>query len=286
MNNTLSVPSIYREKLERLRMFDDDFLRIIMQDERCAKVILDAILDDVSIVKMESQKDIHYPSKRSLVYDIFIITEKEYLDLEVEKHRWKASPMRIRYHASLLDVDISRPNMDFKDMYDIKVIFICEFDPLNEGLPIYHIKDTVIETGKPYDDRREIILVNGNAVEDSQLGEIIHDLKQTKAEDMYNPVLKQAMKYYKETEGGIKIMCEIWEEIKNVGFQQGIQEGIQEGIQQGIQEGIQEGQILSNINAIKNIMNSFNLNIIEAMKALNIPEDEYDKYKELVLIQK
>ena len=26
--------------------------------------------------------------------------------------------------------------------------------------------------------------------------------------------------------------------------------------------------------------------IIEAMKALNIPEDEYDKYKELVLIQK
>ena len=182
--------------------------------------------------------------------------------------------------------EIFRPNMDFKDMYDIKVIFICEFDPLNEGLPIYHIKDTVIETGKPYDDRREIILVNGNAVEDSQLGEIIHDLKQTKAEDMYNPVLKQAMKYYKETEGGIKIMCEIWEEIKNVGFQQGIQEGIQEGIQQGIQEGIQEGQILSNINAIKNIMNSFNLNIIEAMKALNIPEDEYDKYKELVLIQK
>ena len=163
--------------------------------------------------------------------------------------------------------EIFRPNMDFKDMYDIKVIFICEFDPLNEGLPIYHIKDTVIETGKPYDDRREIILVNGNAVEDSQLGEIIHDLKQTKAEDMYNPVLKQAMKYYKETEGGIKIMCEIWEEIKNVGFQQGIQ----------------EGQILSNINAIKNIMNSFNLDIIEAMKALNIPEDEYDKYKELVL---
>ncbi|MEE0965727.1 MAG: hypothetical protein U0L85_01605, partial [Bacilli bacterium] len=91
--------------------------------------------------------------------------------------------------------------------------------------------------------------------------------KQTKAEDMYNPVLKQAMKYYKETEGGIKIMCEIWEEIKNVG----------------IQQGIQEGQILSNINAIKNIMNSFNLDIIEAMKALNIPEDEYDKYKELVL---
>ena len=69
-----------------------------------------------------------------------------YLGIEVEKHKWRISPLRLRYHASVSDVNYFNTGMDFKDMHDIKIIFICEFDPLNEGLPIYHI--TVNETGE------------------------------------------------------------------------------------------------------------------------------------------
>lgn len=165
--------------------------------------------------------DIHYPSKRSIVYDIRVITDKEYMDMEVEKRKHRAHPKRVRYHTSLLDANSSKPGMNFSDMYDIKVIFICEFDPSGKGSAIYHIKDTVIETGEVYDVQREIILVNTKAMEDSKLGEIIHDLKQTKSDDMYNPVLKKVMKYYKETDGGVIQMSEIREKIKNDGKAEG-----------------------------------------------------------------
>ena len=69
---------------------------------------------------------------------------------------------------------------------------------------------------------------------------------------MYNSVLKEVMKYYKETNVGILVMCKIQDKIEN--------------------DGIQERQIESNINAIKNIMNN-----------LNILDNEYEKYKEIIL---
>ena len=74
--------------------------------------------------------------------------------------------------------------------------------------------------GKLYNDRREIILIYGNAVDDSQWGEIIHDLIQTKSKDMSNSVLKEVMKYYKETNVGISVMCKIWDKIENDRIQE------------------------------------------------------------------
>ena len=69
---------------------------------------------------------------------------------------------------------------------------------------------------------------------------------------MSNSVLKEVMKYYKETNVGILVMCKIQDKIEN--------------------DGIQERQIESNINAIKNIMNK-----------LNKLDNEYEKYKEIIL---
>ena len=36
-------------------------------------------------------------------------------------------------------------------------------------------------------------------------------------EDMYHPILRERARYFKETEGGKRIMCEIWDEVRNEG---------------------------------------------------------------------
>lgn len=71
---------------------------------------------------------------------------------------------------------------------------------------------------------------------------------------MYNSVLKEVMKYYKETNVGISVMCKIWDKIEN--------------------DRIQERQI---------VMSLQNYSIINTLELLKILEVEYVMYKKLVL---
>ena len=56
------------------------------------------------------------------------------------------------------------------------------------------------------------------------------------------------------------------------------QEGIDLGLQQGIQQGIQQ----THLRDIKNITNKLGVSIDEALKILEIPENEWEKYKSML----
>ena len=66
------------------------------------------------------------------------------------------------------------------------------------------------------------------------------------------------------------------------GIAKGIAEGRAEGIAKGRAEGIAEGEAKANFNALKNIMQSFNVSIDKAMDALKTPESERQHYKDLL----
>ena len=66
------------------------------------------------------------------------------------------------------------------------------------------------------------------------------------------------------------------------GMQQGIQQGMQQGIQQGMQQGMQQGIAQEKFNSIKTLMKTMNWNPLQAMNALMIPEDEQQKYVQLL----
>ena len=66
------------------------------------------------------------------------------------------------------------------------------------------------------------------------------------------------------------------------GMQQGIQQGIQQGMQQGIQQGMQQGMQEKEFNNIKTLMETMNWNPLQAMNALRIPEEEQQKYTQLL----
>ena len=45
----------------------------------------------------------------------------------------------------------------------------------------------------------------------------MHDMLCMNTEDMYHPILRERARYFKETEEGKRIMCEIWDEVRNEG---------------------------------------------------------------------
>ena len=73
-------------------------------------------------------------------------------------------------------------------------------------------------------------------------------------------------------------MCKIFEEVEQRGVKIGKEQGKKEGIIIGQQKGIEINRIVS----IQSLMKNLNLSIEEAMKALNIPNDEYEQYRQWV----
>ena len=180
----------------------------------------------------------NYSPKKSIIPDVYVVTEKEVINIEVEKHKERLEPKRARYSTSLLDVDTSEKGMRYEDMKGIKVIFLCEFDPFNEGLGVYHIRDCIEEMGVVYEDEREYIYINGKYEGNDRIGSLVHDLRQKEAKEMHIPKLREVMRYYKETREGAKEMCEIFENIERRGRKKGRKEGKREGKREGREEGI------------------------------------------------
>ena len=66
------------------------------------------------------------------------------------------------------------------------------------------------------------------------------------------------------------------------GTQQGMQQGMQQGIQQGMQQGMQQGASQKELTNIKTLMETMNWNPLQAMNALKIPEEEQQRYTQLL----
>ena len=56
---------------------------------------------------------------------------------------------------------------------------------------------------------------------DSALGRLMNDFYSTDADKMNYKELSDKVRHYKESEEGVKTMCEIWEEIRNEGLIEG-----------------------------------------------------------------
>ena len=69
-------------------------------------------------------------------------------------------------------------------------------------------------------------------------------------------------------------MCNLSEGI----WERGIEIGEEQGIEKGIKQGIEKNTILS----IKNLMKNLQCDIEYAMKLLEIDEEDYDKYIQLI----
>ena len=95
------------------------------------------------------------------------------------------------------------------------------------------------------------------------------------------------MKMTRKEESGVERMCNvsegIWEEALEQGMLKGIEQGMEQGMLKGMEQGIEHGVLKGKLESINSLMNSMNLSLEEAMKVLNVPEEERMKFRELVL---
>jgi hypothetical protein len=117
----------------------------------------------------------------------------------------------------------------------------------------------ITELDKSFGDGAHIIYVNGAYKNtDTAIGKMVHDFGCANASDMYCTVLKNQVRYYKETEGGQEIMCEI----------------IEEYAKEYAKEYAEDTRIESLLNSVTSLMDTMKLTVDQAMNAMKISSED------------
>ena len=221
----------HQEDLQRLRGFrllDDDFMTKVFEDISCAELLLRIILNDegIRVLEAHSQRGIKNLQGRSVKLDILAVdSHNRIFKVEIQRSDRGAGAKRARYNSALIDANVTEPGDQYEDLNETFVIFITENDVMKAGLPIYHIDRVVRETGKLFEDEEHIIYVNSQIKDETKLGRLMHDFSCTDAKDMYNKVLADRVRYFKEDERGVEIMCREMEIMRNQAHEEGIEKG-------------------------------------------------------------
>ena len=199
---------------------------------------------DLQVIDQILQMDYKNLQGRSAVLDCVAKDETDrQFNVEIQGENDGASPKRARYHSGLLDMNTLNPGDPFDKLPETYIIFITRNDTLKNNLPISHIKRVIRESGEIFDDEENIIYINSEKQEDTELGRLMHDLHCKKASDMYNPVLSSRVYELKETQKGVEEMCKDMEEIYGEGERAGIEKTKKEMVLSLVEMGLPIEQI-------------------------------------------
>lgn len=86
----------------------------------------------------------------------------------------------------------------------------------------------------------------------------MHDFSCSNSQDMHFQEMREATQYYKENPEGVRIMCKIFDEIREEGRKEGREESI--------------------LRDIRNVMETLKVSSSRAMEVLRIPAGDREKY--------
>lgn len=204
-------------EIQKFSLMDDTFFNCFMADNiKGMEYVLRIIMDkhDLKVLRVETQHEIPNLYARSVRFDVFATDDagREY-NIEIQNSTSGAIPKRARYNSGMLDYRTLAAGSDWDKLPEAYVIFITAKDVLQGNSPIYHIDRVIRETNRPFQDDSHIIYVNGAFEDDeTELGQLIHDFKCRKADEMNSTILADRMKELKNTDKGVSTMCEIMEE--------------------------------------------------------------------------
>lgn len=132
---------------EDLTLQDDYMFKLIMGRKHICKRMLENILNvkinDIKYIEREKTLKAQYESK-GIRLDIYVKDDKNTVynvEMQVRQPEGEGLYRRTRYYQSMIDTDLLERGMDYDELNDTFIIFICPFDPIGEGRHIYTFRN-------------------------------------------------------------------------------------------------------------------------------------------------
>ena len=181
--------------IAELSLLDDNLMTLVFdRNIEATELLLNVILqrNDLKVLEVVGQREYKNPMSggRSITIDIYAVDGNgKVYDVEVQHAPEGADPHRARFHSSMVDTKMLKAGQ-------------------------YHVNRVIEETGTYFGDGSHIIYVNGSYKDDNDpVGRLMHDFRCLSSADMFYPVLARAVEYFKETEGGREVVCQIFEDL-------------------------------------------------------------------------
>ena len=249
------------EAIGKLNLLDDNLMTLVFdRNIEATELLLNVILQrsDLKVLEVVAQREYKnpMPGGRSITIDIYAKDGKDKVyDIEVQRASVGADVHRARFHSSMIDTKMLKAGQEFNEIHDSYVIFITAGDVMGAGCSLYHIDRVIKETGAYFGDGSHIIYVNGSYKDDSDpIGKLMHDFRCLSSVDMFYPALAKQVRYFKETEGGQDIMCQVFEELA--------------------EKRADEKVLAEKAKLVKNLMETMRLTAEQAMEAMKISETD------------
>ena len=146
---------------------------------------------------------------------------------------------RARYYQSIIDVDHLLSGMNYNDLKDTYIIFICLDDIFGKGLPVYSFQNICTEDGKTkLDDRAFKVFFNASDCDKLKTdGErnFFRSLKGSPATDSLTRRIEEKVRRAK-LNAGFRREFMTWEQTIADERYWAKKEGIQQGMEQGAKE--------------------------------------------------
>ena len=170
---------------------------------------------------------------------------------------------------------------DYNDLPDTFIIFLCTFDYLEKGLPVYTIKPYCTETKQEFTDGTTKIIVNSTASQraEENLKDFLSYMNGQTPVTAFTKKLEEKVNETKEDEEKRReyMLLKSFEmDARRAGIQEGIVQGMQAGIVQGRSEGIAQGSY-QKARETAQLMRSLNYPIGDICKISGLSAEEIEK---------
>ncbi|MDE6566311.1 MAG: Rpn family recombination-promoting nuclease/putative transposase [Lachnospiraceae bacterium] len=290
-----------RVLVSKLRLIDDTFFEKVMEDRETCEEVVRVIMEDpgLSIKAVKPQESVHNLQGRSVRLDALCEkSDGNYINVEIQRANNDNHFKRVRYNAACITANVTDPGEQFKNVRDVCVIYISEFDIFKRGKTIYHVRHVVQETENEenpiyVDDGFTSIYVNTAINDNTEIAELMNCFLQTKVNNPKFPKLSKRVTQFKESAEGVKEMCAIVEEYAKSYAEEYVKSYAKEyadkreakGKKEGIEQGKKEGMEIGSAKTIIQMSRKFNLTdgdiCKELQDALKISHQEAEKYMEL-----
>ena len=125
-----------RKSLQELTLKDNFMFGAVMLDPEICRETLERILGiKISRVEVSREKSIVYnPEYKGVRLDIYAEDEKHtHYDVEMQALPHASIEKRARYYHSQIDMELLLSGTLYSNLPDTYVIFICDFDPMDQG---------------------------------------------------------------------------------------------------------------------------------------------------------
>lgn len=158
-------------------------------------------------------------------------TGKSY-DIEMQISNEHNLPKRMRYYQAAIDISFLDKGAHYKALNDSYIIFVCLFDAIGKGDPLYTFENICLEDRKtPLQDGTKKVIINAEAfgkAEDAELKGFLEYLKTGAINTEYTERIEtmiQAVKHNEQARKEYRFMSGFEMDAREEGRQQGFSAG-------------------------------------------------------------